>query len=465
MKKNTFNRNFIFCCLFTLAVSTLLNAQTSSNINLLYQDKIDTLPINYRDSYYSECWGFTSFNNDYAVISSTLGTHIYDITDAENSYQAAFIPSPVNGYSANWRDFHDHDGFLYIVNDGPKGVLQIVDLRRLPNMAEIVYESDELFTNAHNIFIDTATAKLYVCGGNTLDNQAINLGIYSLERPQKPELLNTYADFGYIHDCFVRNDTAYLESPDEKALYVVDFSDINNPETLGSLTNYPTAGSGYTHAGWLSDNGQYYVLSDESYSATIKLLNVEELDDIKVVSQFSSGVSDSSMVHNPIIVNNLVFVSYYNDGLQVFDISDPTDVTKVGFYDTYPNAQKGDYRGAWGVYPFKNGKVVVSDRQTGLYVFDASNLMGDFVSSPSLEEPLIRVYPNPVKNSLVISNDQIDFDSYKIYSVDGKLLIQNNAELSKTNTVINIGNLNSGLYYLVLSNNNHIISSKKVLKE
>lgn len=442
---------------------SIINAQTNVNIELLYQDKIDTLPINYRDSYYSECWGFTLLDEEYAVISSTLGTHIYDITDAKNSYQAAFIANPVNGFNSNWRDFHDYNGFLYIVNDGVPGVLQIVDLRRLPIEVSVVYESDEFFEAAHNIYIDTTSAKLYVCGGTTANGQAFDLGIYDISNPQKPEFLNSYTEFGYIHDCFVRNDTAYLASPNKQALIVANFEDVYSPKTLGNLTNYPTAG--YTHAGWLSQNGQHFVLSDETYGSNLKLLDVAELDDIKVLSQFSSGVSDSSMVHNPIIIDHLVFVSYYNDGLQVFDISDPQNVEKVGFYDTYPNERKGGYRGAWGVYPFKSGKVVVSDRQTGLYVLDASSLVNNFVSVDDIADSTIAIYPNPVKDQLFVATNNIKFDAYKIYSVDGKMIAEQKVNQNFNNTFINTTNLKTGLYYLLLQKEEQVIFSKKLIKE
>jgi len=57
--------------------------------------------------------------------------------------------------------------------------------------------------------------------------------------------------------------------------------------------------------------------------------------------------------------------------LQIFDISNPEEVTRVGQYDTYLGANDASYKGAWGVYPhFESEKILVSDMQTGLYLFD-----------------------------------------------------------------------------------------------
>ena len=45
------------------------------------------------------------------------------------------------------------------------------------------------------------------------------------------------------------------------------------------------------------------------------------------------------------------------------------------FYDTYPDPDGRQFRGAWGVYPFlPSGNILVSDMQYGLFVFEG---MGD----------------------------------------------------------------------------------------
>jgi len=430
-----------------------MQAQESLNVTLSYQDFIDTLRINWRDSYYSECWGFTQNEEDYAVISSTAGTHIYQITEPENSYHAVFIQAALNGKNANWRDYHDYNGYLYMVSDGLDGTMQIADLQYLPDSVSIVYDKGDLIKQAHNIFIDTAKAKLYVCGGSDNVGQSFDLGIYDIAEPANPVLLNKYNQFGYVHDCFVRNDTAYLTAPNEQILHVVDFSDTDNPQILGTLTDYPTAG--YTHAGWLTANGQHYILTDETYNSDLKICDVTDLMDIKVTDQFSSGISDSSMVHNPIILDNLVYVSYYNDGLQIFDISNPADVVRVGYYDTYDKPQNGGFRGAWGVYPFKNGKVVISDRQTGLYVLDASSLIEQ---DTAIDEPnnleQFELYPNPAVTQFNIKMKPGSFNWLRLYNTKGVLI--SSYEISVPDGQISQrlpNDLPFGIYWLALSNN------------
>ena len=65
-------------------------------------------------------------------------------------------------------------------------------------------------------------------------------------------------------------------------------------------------------------------------------------------------------------------MSYYIFGLQIVDISDPSDLILAGFYDTYRQTENlYTYDGAWGTYPYLDSdKIIVSDRQSGLYVVD-----------------------------------------------------------------------------------------------
>ncbi|GIR12865.1 MAG: hypothetical protein CM15mP23_14400 [Cryomorphaceae bacterium] len=48
---------------------------------------------------------------EFAVIGSTSGTHIFDITDPVNSEQVQFIPGAAVGTQIIHRDYHDRNGF------------------------------------------------------------------------------------------------------------------------------------------------------------------------------------------------------------------------------------------------------------------------------------------------------------------------------------------------------------------
>ena len=139
-------------------------AQIPNNIDLLYNWTDESLiPSIYYNNTYNEIWGFVHENREYAVIGSSMGTHIFDVTDTENVTQIDFIEGKFVGEEVVHRDYHDHNGYLYMVCDEGPSSLQIASLHSLPDSLTLVYDSDELFMTSHNIFIDTATTKMYVC--------------------------------------------------------------------------------------------------------------------------------------------------------------------------------------------------------------------------------------------------------------------------------------------------------------
>ena len=76
------------------------------------------------------------------------------------------------------------------------------------------------------------------------------------------------------------------------------------------------------------------------------------------------------MPHNVILKNGIAYVSYYNDGLQIFNVRNIENPKRVGYYDTYQGSNLGLYRGLWGVYPnLPSGRILGSDRKNGLYLF------------------------------------------------------------------------------------------------
>ena len=218
--------------------------------------------------------------------------------------------------------------------------MQIVDVSDLPNSHSIVYDSNDLFLRAHNIFIDTLTSHLYVCSEKKLGINNFNaLHIYDLStNPELPTHWYTYNDVGHVHDAFVKNDTAFLNCGNQ-GFKIVDFSMVSPMlavmhNELASLTSYPDAG--YNHSGWLTEDGNYYVMADENPGKKMKLLDVSNLSSPSVTSTFFSDLNlNQSMPHNQIIKDNYIYTAHYHDGFYVHDMSDPTNPTQVAFYDTF----------------------------------------------------------------------------------------------------------------------------------
>ena len=69
-------------------------------------------------------------------------------------------------------------------------------------------------------------------------------------------------------------------------------------------------------------------------------------------------------------------MSWYEAGLQVFNIADPKDPIWVGSYDTWPGGPDSNpFDGNWGIFPFLgDDKVLLSDRNRGLIIVDVTDI-------------------------------------------------------------------------------------------
>ncbi|MDP7567570.1 MAG: choice-of-anchor B family protein [Flavobacteriales bacterium] len=441
--------------LITVIALISISAKAQQTGTLLYnwQDTNLVGSLAYNNTY-NECWGLEVNGSEIAIIGSTDGTHFFDVTDPANATQVAYVAGAYQGGGVIHRDYHDFQGYLYVVCDeGSSSTLQIIDISTLPDSVTTVYDSNALFTKSHNIYIDTATAKLYACASNTA------MDVYDLHTPTAPELIYSYNGVGHVHDAFVRNDSAYLNCGND-GFRIFDFSTVNQmgdqPTLLGTLTSYPDAG--YNHSGWLSDDGTVYAMQDENHGYDVKLLDVSDFNNISVLSTFSSGVDPQSMAHNGIIKGDNLYIPYYHDGLRVFDISDPTNPVQTWEYDTYAPSSHASYKGAWGVYPYlPSGNIIVSDMQTGLYIIDMTSGTTHIIETSISNN----IYPNPAKSQFIIENNSAD--NLKLFNSLGAEVMSK--KLYNNQTTINRGNLANGLYFYSLNKEGKQIESGKVLFE
>ncbi len=422
-----------------LLITSMAIAQDSLNIKLLFQWDDSTITTANPEKRYSEIWGIAQDGREYAVLGSAHGTHIFDITIPESTTEIVYIPGASD--SVIHRDYHDYRGYLYMVADEGEASLQIVDLSFLPDTAFLVYDSDSLIQRTHNIFIDTAFGVLYETGGKVL----------SLENPEMPELLGQVEGL-YGHDLYVRNDTAYWNNWGIYVYYYPE-GDRTNPQILGSLTEYPD--KGYNHSGWLSEDGKIYAFADEDQGLGIKICDMSNLADIEVVTVIPPAVDSTSMPHNLMIKEGFLYVSYYHDGLYIYNIKNPASPYVVGFYDTYPDGIPfgidGFWRGLWGVYSFlPSGRVIGSDRKYGLFIFDVDQAVGLYEFAMESQGSL---YPNPVNHLLNLDVEQsLSNAEACIYDASGRIVRQITG-LHGPRCSVDVSDLSSGLYLLKITDN------------
>jgi choice-of-anchor B domain-containing protein len=426
---------------------------------------------NAHDNTYNEVWGLAVNDHEFAVIGTTYGTHIIDVTDPNNPTELFVVIGGTTGGSIIHRDFHDHKGYLYsIADEGFNTALQIIDITQLPDAIEVVYDDSEFFTRSHNIFIDESKDRLYslISNGDAFGYSPMR--IFDISDPIDPKVLGSYSDLdGYsisqVHDAFVRNDTAYLNLG-PSGFAIVDFADVESPNVISVLSPSEYPQSGYNHSGWLTDNGDFYYMADETFGSDMKVLDLRNLPDIDIPTLFNAGSNNVTIPHNQIVYGDKLYVSYYFDGLQVYDISDPINPIREMYYSTsnFPPTN-GLYRGAWGVYPFlPSGNILVSDMQEGLFVVD-----GDFsTSTEEIEEELEKqeftVSPNPSNGNFELDLTTFSGQEISVEITDniGKLILRK--ALSSDLHSFNLSHsLTNGLYNLKVVNGKKTTTKRLII--
>ncbi len=330
---------FVKMCVAVVFLPALLFGQGSPNVTLLKQ--LDDYSVGYND-----CWGYTAPDGrEYALLGVKSGTSIVDITDAANAQEVAFISSSFS----TWKDIKTYQHYAYTVTEADN-ILQIIDLSNLPVSASLAATYNLGFaTDPHNIYIDEAAGILY--GADDFNtNHAVH--ILSLFDPLNPvEIASLGPD---AHDMYAQNGRLFIAEGTNPSIGIYDVSAPANPAFLQRIT-IPAAG--YVHNVWPTADNNYVMSTEETNGKTVKLWDVSDLNNPVITDTY---LGPNNIAHNAHIKGNFAYLSHYEAGLRILDISDPNNIFEAGFYDT-PDA--------WGAFPFfVSGKVLISDISGGLYV-------------------------------------------------------------------------------------------------
>ena len=443
-----------------------------SKMELLGHWEDTTIEISTRHGLrFNEVWGLWVNGREYAVIGSSWGTHFIDITQPNQPKEVARIKGAETRIIH--RDYHDYQCYLYAVCDQGRSTLQIMDISVLPDTPIVVYDSPELIMRSHNIFIDTAYGILYALATRDSSNAAYAMGVFDLRQdPTKPVLIGHYNQFGnlninHVHDAYVRNGIAYLHCGYD-GFAIVDFRDPYQPQAIATLqpSDYPF--SGYNHSGWLSDDGRYYFMIDETHGTPIKVLDLKNPSLPTVVALIKANDTvDVSIAHNAMVRGHYLFISHYYDGLQIFDISNPREPVHRWYYPTSHIPHARGYAGAWGVYAqLPSGVILVSDMQNGLFVFRGvpdDTAKGVYSCQPKTTStktptnsntPIVRAYY--VEGTIYVAATTSDallanaLTQWVLYNIDGSVVGSGKTQLHNGRASIPITFKRKGIYLIDL---------------
>ena len=352
----------------------------------------------------SDVWGYTAPDGEeYALMGVMDGIAIVRVSDME---VIDIVPGPTEGFYYYNRDIKTYSHYAYAVAQltGTNQGLMIIDLSPLPDSVRFVGSyingSDTL---SHNLSIDTATGYAYIVKQGGTGFRVVNLA-----DPENPEDVITVSVPSSVNDVYARNDTVYVGEYFSGSFSIFDLSDKENPQLLARVD---VPNPGLVHNIWPTDDGTHIMTTEETAGKTVKMWNIEDMENIELVGEYL-GVN--SLAHNTHIMGDFAYISHFTAGVTVVDISDPTNLIEVAQYDTYPLNDNPNYRGCWGAYPFtQNGMVFASDMEGYLTVlqFTETNTSVVHLNCPepgNLVLDLMVVLPDMQEERYMVSLQVLD---------------------------------------------------------
>jgi hypothetical protein len=225
----------------------------------------------------------------------------------------------------------------------------------------------------------------------TTDNATDVVKIFNVSNPATPQFV-TSLDLGLSssydsHEVMVQNGRMYVASkiPGDTVNGWTHIYDVANVGTTGPVLLKAIMTGGGTHTAMPSEDGNLLVVSQERSNGEVRIYDISMIDQpndpqspvlLKTLTRSTFGL-DAHSPHHSHMHGELLFLSWYESGLIVLNMADPANPKWVGAYDTFPGTST-DFSGNWGAFHGLGlDKVLLSDRERGLIVVDASGVAPD----------------------------------------------------------------------------------------
>jgi hypothetical protein len=312
-------------------------ADFSQNMSLVGHSN----PINPNNSFgfYADLWA----EGNLVAIGTQQGTGvaIVDISDPSNpTFQSYYNPSD----GGKFKDviIRDRIGYFAIDNQGQSGAprgIHIVDLNnpQSPQVLSKITGSASFVIN-HNIFL--AGNYLYAA-----PNNMPRVRVYDVSNPASPSLVREIVTTGgsndNLHDLTVRGGKLYTSNTDNGITDIYDVTDIASPQWAAAARKIASFNVGpRNHSNDVTADGNFIICCRETSNGDCQVWSLVQPGTpvrVATINRGTIGV-DAYTPHNPVIVGDTLYISWYQAGVQVFDFSNPSNPVHIGAYDTFPGA-------------------------------------------------------------------------------------------------------------------------------
>ncbi len=373
-------------CRFLWPVFFICLGYAQVNVDFMSQVSLNNFSI--ASTQGAGIWGFLDGDlNEYVIMCTNAGTAVFDISNPLSPIEIGMIAN-ANANTDNTVQVYVFDNtpgsftaFAY-VNGGTDGSLQIIDLSNVPaSISEVAPNYCPMFPTPLNIGGLSFGIKPTGFTGFVLDSSQASGGIFAMDisNPAGPCDLGSWST-EIVHDLYISSN--WIDLSFDGTRLGVAFSgtsftvvDIDDPSNLATIPGYVAPGLfDDVRSGAVTRDFAYLAvcdIGDEPLGANTQV-DIFSISDLTAPSLVDTWVGTSQAIDKHItIVGDFGYLSSTTRGLTVLDLSDPTNVTEHGHYDTFPANDNATLDGAWASYFFNlSGVVALSDRNTGLYILD-----------------------------------------------------------------------------------------------
>jgi hypothetical protein len=316
-------------------------------------------------------------------VSTGSGVTIFDISNPA-APTSPWRYDPVGNADGQFRDVIVRNGIGYFAIDssttgGPAtlGGVHIVNLASPTNTPmSVINGSNGGFLNNHDLFLDGNF--LYIA-----DNRNAIMKVFNVANPASPSFVRNITTAGTttsnLHDMTVFNGRMYTSNLDNGITEIYDVTNIGTqaPTLLGSLDV-----GDRNHSTWPNADNTILAVAREAEDSEVFLYDISNPASptpVSTITEAAYGI-DSFSAHNPIIVGDTLYVSWYQAGMQIFNIKNPASPVHLGAYDTFVGGDGGPgapgsfsgWDGNWGLDVSQGtNKILLSNFDEGLFIVNA----------------------------------------------------------------------------------------------
>ncbi len=303
---------------------------------------------------YADVWG----EGDLAFLAKYGHSRmlILDVADPTAPVLLSRYDVPPPNDAASAQDVKTAGGLMFIgLESNDNAGAQIVDIRDPSNPTHLV--DITITTHMHNLFF--ADGWLYLADSRNSRFAVLDLRDFDPDNPPSTITTPTWwvnnVGNTFVHDITVQGDRLYASGWD--GIYIYDVSDNANqpPRLLGSAPGQST------HSAWATPDGRFVVVAEERTDGGIKLYEITPNGDTVTVTLRDEYAVQGRTAHNPVMLGERVFCSWYALGCLAFTIDRDAGVFElVARYDTGSE---------WGVYPLLGAdRILTSGFGDGLVI-------------------------------------------------------------------------------------------------